>query len=103
MASKATTGKVIKLSRELTSHLDTLRTEREGYDSLLRRHFGLPTRKGYDQSLKTYYVIDTPDALIIRRKLSEARGDAILLAVKRGQKFAHKEKKDAVVSVRELP
>ncbi len=100
---KKTEGKVIKLSRSLTRYLDSIRTDRESYDSILRRQFGLPSRTGHEQPLRTYYVIDTPDDLVIKRRLSEARGEAILLAVRRGQKLTDKKKKESVLTVRELP
>ncbi len=96
-------GKVIKLSRELSKFLDGLRSGTESYDSALRRHFGLPSRTGHPQPLRKYYVIDSPKNLSVFRTQAEAKGEAILLAVKRGQRFSHKEKKDEVLSVREMP
>ncbi len=96
-------GKVVKISRELYAHLGELRLKGEGYDGMLRRYFGIPSRTGHPQPLRTYYVIDSPKDLLVRRTVAEAKGDAILLAVKRGQKINHKEKKDAVIVVRELP
>lgn len=104
-AEKIKTGKVIKLSRELYGHLTSLKGKGEGYDAFLRKHFGLPAKNGHEQPLRSYFVIDTPTDLLVRRTLAEAKGEAILLAVKRGQKFRtdHYPKKDKVVCVRELP
>jgi len=105
-------GKVVRLSEEVQGYLDSLlqtkvsrsgREFREGYDSLLRRHFGLKAKNGHPQPLRCYYIIDTPTQLIVRRTLAEARGEEILLAVKRGQKLNHKQRKDGIVTVRELP
>ncbi len=103
MAKAKKDGRVIKLSREVFAHLAALKGEREGFDGCLRRHLGLPSRTGHEQPLRTYFIIDTPDDLIVHRKLSEARGEAILLAVRRGQRLSDKKRKDAVVTVRELP
>jgi hypothetical protein len=100
---KRKNGKVIKLSRELAKYLDGLRTERESYDSALRRQFGLPSRTGYEQMLKHYFVIDSPVQLSIHRTEAEAKGEAILLAVRSGQKRTDKKRKEAVLTVRELP
>lgn len=105
MAAKKLTegGRVVKLSRDLYAHLTELKQKGEGYDGLLRRQFGLPSKKGHEQPLREYYVIDTPDDLIIKRKLPEARGEAILLAVKRGQRLSDKKRRESVIKVREMP
>ena len=97
-------GKVIKVSAEVYRHLTALKRGREGYDACLRRQFGLPSRKGYPQSVRSYFVIDSPDMLIIRRSKSEARGDAIMLAVKKGKKFSRKHypEKEKIIEVREV-
>lgn len=96
-------GKPIKVSRTVYEYLTKLKEPKEGYDALLRRHFGLESRKGHPQPLATYYIIDTPEDLVVKRTLAEAKGEAILLAVKRGQKLTDKKRKDAVRTVRELP
>lgn len=105
VTKKKETGKPVKLSLELTSFLDPFRIGKESYDAILRRYFGLPSRTGHLQPLQTYYVVDTPNDLIIRRTKAEAKGETILLAVKRGQKFSsvHYPKKDKVIVVREVP
>ena len=100
---KTETGKPVKLSLELAAHLDPLRVGRESYDSIIRRYFGLPSRTGHEQPLRNYYIIDTPKQLIVSRTLAEAKGEVILLAVKRGQKLSHKQKIESVIHVRELP
>ncbi len=102
-AEKIKSGKAIKVSRELYAHLTELKARGEGYDGLLRRHFGIPSRNGHEQPLRTYFIIDTADDLIVRRTLAEARGDAIILAVKRGQRMTDRKRKESVVKVRELP
>ncbi len=97
-------GRVIRLSKELDEHLAGLMRKKEGYDSLLRRYFGLPRRKDRTpQPLRTYFIVDSESSLIARKKISEARGDVILLAVRRGQRLSDKQKKDAVITVREVP
>lgn len=103
MATKAKDSKVIKLSAPLVAHLNGLREGKESYDSCLRRHFGLPSRTGHPQELREYYVIDSPKQLSIHRSQAEAKGEAILIAVRAGQKRTDKQRKEPVLTVRETP
>jgi hypothetical protein len=101
-ARKPKTGTVVRISRELVAHLGELKQPGEGYDALLRRQFGLPSRNGHEQKLRNYFVIDTADDLIVKRTIAEARGEAIILAVKRGQRLIDKKRKESVLKVREV-
>ncbi len=95
-------SKVIKLSDEVADALDSLRERKEGWDSMLRRHFGLPSRFGKPQPLAEYFVVAAEKPVICRTK-AEANGEAILLAVRRGQKKSDRKAKDPVIRVREVP
>lgn len=98
-------AKPIKVSDEVLRVLSRLRGHSESYDACLRRHFGLASRKGEPQSLLKYYIVDAGEgeAPIARRTLAEARGEAILLSVKRGGKRTDNYKKVPVLTVREVP
>ncbi len=97
-------GHAIKVSTPVRDHISKLRQEGEGYDACLRRQFGLPSRKGKPQDLAEYYAIAGEDLLLFRRK-SEATGESILRAVRKGKKFRadHYTKREKVVKVREVP
>jgi hypothetical protein len=102
-AKKRKKGSVIKITDFLRDRLSALRShDKESYDAVIRRHFGLPSWKGHEQPLKHYYVIDTQNDLKVFRTKAEAYGEAILLAVKRGQKRTDK-RAVGVPKVRELP
>jgi hypothetical protein len=81
-------GKIIRLSRELELFINRKRKGKEGYDATLRRLFGLPTIKGKPQPLFVAYVIQNNGKPVISMSKAEARGEAILLATKRGHKKA---------------
>jgi len=91
-------GKVIKLSLELSAYLKSRMSRGEGYDAVIRRLLGLPTRKGEPQGLAEFYVVPNDGKPIIRLTLAEARGDAILQATKKKLKKAER-----VLTVREVP
>ena len=97
-------GKPVKLSDELTDHLTSLKQETsESYDACLRRQLGLPTRKGKPQHLEHFWVIPEADPPICRKTQADAKGEAILLSVKRGMKASDKQRPAAVIKVREVP
>ena len=92
-------GRVVRLSKEVETYLSRKRKGSESFDSILRRVFGLPDRKGNEQPLKTYYVIDNGGkSPIIKRDKAEAKGEAIILAVRKDSK-----KTERVLTVREVP
>jgi hypothetical protein len=91
-------GKAVRISQDVKVYLERRQRGKESYDAILRRLFGLETRKGEAQPLHTYYVIPNNGDPIIRASLAEARGEAILLATKRGIKKA-----EQIVTVQEIP
>lgn len=90
-------GKVIKISHFLANYLRKRGSRGESFDSILRRHFGLPDRKGKPNKLAYYYVVPG-EKPIIRTDLAEARGEAIVQAARKGLKKAV-----AVLTLREVP
>jgi hypothetical protein len=95
-------GSPVKLSHEVITYLNKKKrrdsgTPAESYDSVLRRLFGLPTTKGEEQALETFFVIPAEEPLIFRDK-AEARGAAVLRAVRKQTK-----KPEFVLTVRECP
>lgn len=95
--SKKMPGKAVKLSQAVVTYLRKKGEETESYDSILRREFGLPSRKGEDQSLCVYYLVPggKPE---LSESLAEARGAAILLAARKGLKKAV-----SIITLREIP
>lgn len=91
-------GKAVRISLDVKNYLEKRQRGSESYDSILRRLFGLPTRKGEAQPLRILYVVPNGEAPITKSTLAEARGQAILLAAKRGAKKA-----DAVLTFQEVP
>lgn len=93
-------GRVIKLSKEVANFLSRKRLDKkkESFDSVLRRHFGLPSRKGEPQALRTYFILDTEEQPLAFREAPEARGFAIIHALRKKRKKA-----DRVIEVREIP
>ena len=90
-------GKVVKLSQFLVSYLKRRGAKGESLDSILRRQFGLPDRKGTAQPLALYYVVPGQPPQV-SDDLADARGKAIVAATKKGLKKAA-----AVLTVREVP
>lgn len=91
-------GKAVRISQDVKTYLEKRQRGTESYDAILRRLFGIPTRKGETQLLKVYYVVPNESNPIVRKTLAEARGEAILLATKRGIKKA-----ESVITVQEVP
>ncbi len=96
-------GTVVKLSPEVIAYINPKRrykkgTKSESYDSALRRFFGLPTVRGEAQSLRNYFIIDNGGEPLAFADKAEARGTAVIRAVRKGHKKA-----EAVIAVREMP
>lgn len=81
-------GKPVRLSNEVLGVLTKKLRTRESYDSLLRRILGMSTRNGKTQTLETFWVLS--NTLTVRRSLAEARGEAVLQAVRTGKRKAEK-------------
>lgn len=81
-------GKPIRISNEVLRILSPKLKTRESYDSLLRRLLGLPKKNGTPQELEVFWVL--PVALQVFRKPDEAKGAAVLNAVKSGKKKAER-------------
>jgi len=60
----------------------------ESYDSLLRRILGLASRRDEPQPLEVFWVL--PSTLLARKSLAEARGEAVLQAVRNGKRKTEK-------------
>lgn len=91
-------GKAVRISLDVKNYLEKRQRGTESYDSILRRLFGLPTRKGDTQPLGLLFVIPNGEAPITKLTLAEARGQAILRAARRGSKKA-----EAVLTYQEVP
>ncbi len=93
----ATKSKVIKLSLEVINLLNRRRARMNNtsYDAALRYYFGLPSRKGEEHNLATYYVLPNEGEPLIFKTKAEARGAAVIRAVRKGHKRA-----EAVITVR---
>lgn len=81
-------GRPVRLSNEVISVLTRKKRREESCDSILRRILGLPARNGSTQHLESFWVL--PSTLTVKSTLAEARGEAILQAVRRGHKKAEK-------------
>lgn len=90
-------GKPIRLSNKVLETLDKKKKGRESYDAILRRVLGLPTRKGLEQSLRTFWLL--PSKLIVRSSRAEAKGEAVLQSVQQGKKKVM----EAPIKVVEMP
>lgn len=102
-AKKKETGRVVKLSKELIGWINQRKLRKgeknvESFDSFLRRSFGLDARSGEKQGLKIYYVLPNDQEPLIFLTKAEARGAAIVRAVRQGRKKA-----EAILCVRETP
>jgi len=91
-------GKAVRISKDVKTYLEKRQRGTESYDATLRRLFGLPDRKGNAQPLRTLWIVPNGTAPIARLTQAEARGDAIVLAAKRGIKKA-----EQVIQVQEVP
>lgn len=84
------TGKVVRLSRLILAYVESRKRGRESLDGTLRRVFGLPDRKGSEQPLRTYFILDNGGRPLVRYSEEEARGEAVIQAVKRGDRTYEK-------------
>lgn len=80
-------GRVIRVSADTESELRTRRKAGESWDALFRRLLGIPTRKGTEQPRKTFWLLER--ANLIFRTEKEARGMALVLAVRSGKQRVH--------------
>jgi len=77
-------GKVVRVSPKVWEYLKTKRKPKETIDSLIRRLIGFPNKKGEPNSVNTYFIL--PETKIVCDSVEEARGKAILFAIKNGKK-----------------
>lgn len=95
-------GKVVRLSDTIEQFIRRKRRKSdESYDAVLRRLFGIDTLKGAKQPLRTYFILETDRDPIAKRTLAEARGEAIILAVRRQKKRIYKG--ETPIKVQEVP
>ena len=80
---KAIPGKVIKISQELYRSIRGRSDEKKSMDSLLRFKLGLPSRKGDVQKFRKFWILRNPTVKVFD-KLKDARGEAVLRAVRGG-------------------
>jgi len=81
-------GEVVRLSNAVIEVLRRKLKKAESYDNLMRRMLGVPSRNNEPHPLEVFWVI--PGTLTAKRSLAEARGEAILQAVKKGKRKAEK-------------
>jgi hypothetical protein len=74
-------GKVVRLDPTIVKHLEAKRRPKETISGVLRRLIGLPTKDGALE-LRIYYAL--PSDLF--ETVAEARGRAIVSAVREGKK-----------------
>lgn len=94
---KKKAGKVVRLSKEVEVHIRKRQHAGESFDATLRRMFGIRGRKGQKNDLRVYYILPNGTAPKVSTNLAEARGEAIILATKKGLKKA-----EAVLTVQEI-
>ena len=76
------------MSNEVLGILTKKLRKAESYDNLLRRMLGIPSRKDEPQHLEVFWVL--PSTLLARKSLAEARGEAVLEAVRKGKRKTEK-------------
>lgn len=81
--SKEKPGKVIRVDTHTWKFLTQNRRPKEQISTLVRRLFGIPARKN-EYEVKTFYIL--PESRIVCDSIEEARGEAILRAVRKGKK-----------------
>lgn len=77
-------GKVIRVDPIIWKYLNQQRKPKETVSALIRRLLYLPTKKGEAQPQRLFYIL--PESKIVCESIEEARGQAILKAVKSGKK-----------------
>ena len=77
-------GKVIRVDPTIWNHIQDKRKPRESISALLRRCLGLPSKKGDKTEGEVFYIL--PESKVVCRTLAEAKGEAILQAIKAGKK-----------------
>lgn len=76
-------GKVIRVDPVTWNFLTKNRKEKESVSAAVRRLLALPPKKGKAQEMQVYYIL--PESRIVCYSIEEARGQAILKAVKAGK------------------
>lgn len=100
-AAKKKRSRVIKISTLVEAYLLKRQRKEESFDSILRRQFGLTSRKKeQNNSLRTFFVVPNGERPKISTDEAEARGFAIQEAVRRK---SDTRKAEAVILVREVP
>lgn len=94
-------GKPVRLSSQVLQFIkkyERLNEDKtkESYDSILRRLFGLPTKKGEKQEKETFWL--PLGGKKVFRDRADAAGEAVLLAHKKGLK-----KTKRVIMLKEWP
>lgn len=90
-------SKPVRLSGIVLAHINSLRSK-HSYDVFLRKHFGLPDKRGKAQPLREYFIIPNGDSPFVCLEEPDARGLAVQIAVQKKTK-----KVERVLKVRELP
>ncbi len=88
MSKQAKPDTPVKLSADVVSYLNRRRSKGESFDAALRRHFGLPGRKGQDNTLQEFLIApdeERPRAFTLEQE-AEARGFMIQKEVRRGNR-----------------
>lgn len=93
-------GKVIRVSPLVWKTLQGSRRRKESVDSAMRRLLGLPGRKSPTQELREFFAL--PAAQIIRERVEDARGIAVILAA-RMKKAGKPAAIEEPIRVREVP
>lgn len=90
-------SRIIRISRDVDVFLNRARKHKGTYDAILRKLLGLDPKKGQAEPLKHYWVIPNGNDPVIYNTEAQAKGGAIVLAVKQHRKEAH-----PVIKVREV-
>lgn len=77
-------GKVIRVDPVIWKFITHNRKPKETVSAVIRRLFLLPPRKGQAPQIQTFYIL--PESRIVCASIEEARGEAILRAIKSGKK-----------------
>jgi hypothetical protein len=89
-------GKVLRVDPLIWKFLSDRRKPKETNSALVRRLMGLPPRKGDATEAKTWFIL--PESKVACHTIEEARGAAIVIAVRTGKK----KPSERPVEVREI-
>lgn len=95
--------RVVRLSKTIIGYLKKRKSGNESFDSTLRRQFGIPSFKdrGDDNrnALRTFFLVrQEAGHFKVFDDLATARGEAILVAMRKGVRKAER-----VIETREVP